>query len=197
MKKHLILLSALALAFTLAGCTADTPTPEPAPAPGQSPPQGTPPIMITDISDPAVGIHEEIVEQSFAEGEDIDNLYYKRSANSDGVPVYTVTRKSDGQTDNLPLTETDDYVPKTGPSDYEKVTVSYKENGDPSSIEQYELYVQSTEEEPSPLSPEDHPDVSVSSSVHSENTSNAAGKGTSVGASPATTSASHSSGAQK
>lgn len=187
------------LAAALGGCAADNPAPEPAPnpIPEQSAPQETPNTTITDISDPAVGMHEEIVEQTFSEGEEIDNLYYKRSVNSDGVPVYTVTRKSDGQTVNLPMTETVIYVTRTGPSYYEKVTVTYKENGDPSSIEQYELYVQSTEEEAEPLTPEEHPDVSVSSSGHSENTSEPAGKGMSVGASVATTSSSHSSGVQK
>ena len=176
MKKYIALLSALALSTALAGCSFNSPAPppEPAPAPEQSAPQESP--TVTDISDPVVGLHEEIMEQTFESDEEIDNLYYKRTSDAGGNPVYSIIRKSDGQTVNLPMSETVVYVTKNGPSYYEKVTVTYKEDGDPTSLEQYELYVQSTEAEAEPVSPDDHPDISITSSIGSSTSQSSEGK---------------------
>lgn len=151
MKKKTIAILTLALALLLAGCGGNEQKDEP-----------QEPNTITEMSEPEVTLHEEIVEQEFGEDEEVDNPYYKRTVTDDGEPAYAVIRQRDGQMVNLPMDSTVLYVTEEGPSYYEQVTISYKENGEDVTMEQYDLYVQSTTEE-EPVSPEEHPDVTETS----------------------------------
>ena len=139
MKKKTIAIMTLTLALLLAGCGGNEQKNEP-----------QEPNTITEMSEPRVTLHEEIVEQEFGEDEEVDNPYYKRTVTDDGEPAYAVIRQRDGQMVNLPMDNT------------EQVTISYKENGEDVTMEQYDLYVQSTTEE-EPVSPEEHPDITETS----------------------------------
>ena len=147
MKKKSIATIALTLTLLLAGCGATENEQEEA---------VQEPNTITDMSEPTVMLHEEIVEQEFGEDETVDNPYYKRTVDEDGNPVFEVIRKRDGQKVTLPLDNTVLYVTETGPSYFEQVTITYKENGEEVTMEQYNLYAQSTTEE-EPVSPEEQP----------------------------------------
>lgn len=167
MKKKSLAVIAMTLVLLLTGCGANKSE--------SNEPQE--PNTITDMSEPDVQLHEEIVEQKFGEDEEVDNPYYKRTLNEDGDPVYEVIRKRDGQKVTLPLDSTVLYVTETGPSYYEQVTLTYKENGEEVTMEQYNLYAQSTTEE-EPVSPEDHPDVTVEDSSQADSAEGADTEGT-------------------
>ena len=171
MKKKSIATIALTLTLLLAGCGATE---------NEQEETVQEPNTITDMSEPTVMLHEEIVEQEFGEDETVDNPYYKRTVDEDGNPVFEVIRKRDGQKVTLPLDNTVLYVTETGPSYFEQVTITYKENGEEVTMEQYNLYAQSTTEE-EPVSPEEHPDITVeesgSGSSEGSGTSGSAGTG--------------------
>lgn len=167
MKKKSMVTIALALMLLLAGCSTKE---------NEQEETVQEPNTITEMSEPTVMLHEEIAEQEFGEDETVDNPYYKRTVDEDGNPVFEVIRKRDGQIVTLPLDSTVLYVTESGPSYFEQVTITYKENGEEVTMEQYNLYAQSSTEQ-EPVSPEDHPDISIedSDSDSSEDVGTASG----------------------
>lgn len=137
MKKRILLLGLLAALCVagLSGCkkssTAD------ASEPGSSAP------VITDISAGDAQTHVSVYPQSFAEGEQVENLYYKREADAAGVPCYAVRTSPDAEEyEMLPLSDTVVYTdPNRSECYYEAVKLEYKRDGEPVTALQYQLYV--------------------------------------------------------
>ena len=94
---------------------------------------------VEDFQTGEATVHEEILPLEFDEGEVIDNLYYKRTTNDDGIPCYAVM-KSSGQMAYLPMDETTCYVTESGSSYYEAIPITYTMNGEEVSKTQYQLF---------------------------------------------------------
>lgn len=138
MRKRILLLGLLAALCVagLSGCKKSSP------ASDVSEPSSSAPV-ITDISAGDAQTHVSVYPQSFAEGERVENLYYKRTADAAGVPCYEVRTSPDAEEyEMLPLSDTVVYTdPNRSECYYETVRLEYKKDGEPVTALQYQLYV--------------------------------------------------------
>lgn len=150
-KKNIILLLILAmLMLTLIACdTNDT-----GPAPTISIPEQTSGVTASEtptkspledaISDLNIGeaeLYEPIEPLEFEDGEEIDNLYYKRTVDGNGEPAYMVINATTKQAAYLPLGQTVIYAGEYETCFYERFNVTYKQNDEFRSTVQYQLHV--------------------------------------------------------
>lgn len=99
--------------------------------------------VISDVESSDAETHVVIGEQSFTEGEKVENPYYKRVTNPDGVPCFEVVKAADGSIAYLPMSDTVVYTSDAGECFYETVTLNYNLDGKPVTATQYQLYVTS------------------------------------------------------
>ena len=111
---------------------------------GSTPPEetnGDAAYAVEDFKAGDAETHEEILPLEFDEGEAVDNLYYKRTTNDDGIPCYAVM-KSNGQMAYLPMDDTVCYVTEDTHSYFESIPITYMQNGEEVSKTQYQLFTQ-------------------------------------------------------
>lgn len=149
-KKSIGLLLLLAVfMLSLAACKTDTPDETDSPdVPDESPEvqNSTDPEIdyddpISDLSSGEAELHEPILALEFEEGEEVDNPYYKRTVNEEGVPSYLVMNASTNQPAYLPMGQTVIYAGDYETCFYERYTITYKQGDEYRSTTQYQLFV--------------------------------------------------------
>jgi len=146
-KKNVLLLLIIAvLMLCLIACDVKTSTetaslavPDPSKAVQESVVPDDDPI--SDLVPGEVELHEPILPLEFEEGEDVDNPYYKRTVNEDGIPSYLVKNATTGQPNYLPMGQTVIYAGDYESCFYERYTITYKQGDEYRSMTQYQLHV--------------------------------------------------------
>lgn len=144
---HWLLVATAALSLMLlSGCGAGEPpdASETSPEISEPGPEQNP---IQDVAPGEAELHEEILPLEFEEGESVDNPFYKRTTNVDGVPCYAVL-KTNGQMAYLPMDATVCYVTSSGPSYYERIKLTYTLNGEEVEKDQWQLFINMDGQEP-------------------------------------------------
>lgn len=100
----------------------------------------TPTAVVTDVQLSEPEVHEVLLPQDFSEGEVIDNPYYKRTTDENGVPVFAVKQASNGQQAYLPFDVTTVYH-ADGPCYFERMVLTYKLDDVEKTTIHYDLYV--------------------------------------------------------
>lgn len=143
MKNRMLFCGLMAL-ICLAGLTGCQPevndTPNASPDVTQEDAEATvKPVTDLNVSEPKT--YEALLPLEFSEGEEVDNPYYRRAADENGVPSYMV-RTEDGEL-YLPMNDTVVY-PGGEAAYYETVEQSFKLDGEPVVVLQYQLHAPTT-----------------------------------------------------
>ena len=150
MKKLVVLILMLVLCVCLVGCQAqrvpiESNTPSESvfvqPDPGDIPETEPSDPVLTDFNTGAAEQHETVLPWDYEEDEQVDNIFYKRTTDENGEPVYAVKLASNEQPFYLPMNSTVIYSGDFEESYFERYTVTYKENGESKSMVQYQLHV--------------------------------------------------------
>lgn len=96
---------------------------------------------ITDISSGEAELHEPIKPLEFEAGEEVDNPFYRRTVNEEGIPSYQVKNAATDQPIYLPMGQTVIYTGDFDPCFYERYTIIYTQGGETKSMTQFQLYV--------------------------------------------------------
>ena len=110
----------------------------------EAPPEDEPVTgVVTEMSEGTVEQHIDIQELPEVEGEELSNPYYKRELADDGSIVYTIMPADAEEPESLPASDTVIYSSESGDCYYEVVTYTYKLDGVPTEMTQYQLHVHS------------------------------------------------------
>ena len=146
-KNVALLLMIVALMLCLTAC--NTP-PEPSldvPDVSNSGEESLPPVASADPIDNfeagSAEMHEPILPLEFEDGETVDNPYYKKTTNEEGMPCYMVINASTNQPVYMPMAETVIYSGENEDCFYERYTFTFEQNGEYRSTTQYQLHVNS------------------------------------------------------
>jgi len=96
---------------------------------------------ITDFTVGDVEVHEALLPWQFEEGEEVENPYYKRTSDENGVNAYAVLKASDNQVAYLPMSNTVVYMGNSDDCYFERTTNTYKLDGEDQTVVQFQLYV--------------------------------------------------------
>lgn len=101
------------------------------------------PVIITDVDFGGPQSHVELVALDFADGEAVDNVFYKRTTDPEtNTAAYMVKVAESGEIQYLPMDKTVCYVDEAlvGRTYYERVPLSYVADGVPVETYQYQIY---------------------------------------------------------
>ena len=147
MKKYLRLCGVMCLSLILALCISACSGNTTGDADGQSGSDSdsgeTHEYEVKDVDFGDSQVHEELAKLDFEPGETIDSVYYKRASDpATGEACYLVKRSSDGEEQYLPLAKTVCYVDEMlgDRGKYERVPLSYVQDGVPVETYQYQIY---------------------------------------------------------